>query len=240
MPHEYSADFGVFRLHQTLIDLKLDGPTTSRLIEYFWENADRWAAHSVSQLDFDATARTSIAAHVGKKLRRPAPRPIEPDTTRSEHQQWEPCAYWGGTRECPRCRRPVSAGAMAQAQQMWTQHRRFVLDRLDKEIPRYIGGRHAREYSRYSDVEQAVWTKVADKIEHFTPNPRLAAGGALAWLTTVAHSVVNDWFSTLFASKRDVRREMVLRPDSVWADATRPAGEGPDGDGADGDTEDAA
>lgn len=66
MHAEYANDFGVFRLHPTLVDLGCDAPTTSKLIDWFWQNANRWARECASQLEFDATARTCLAAEAAR------------------------------------------------------------------------------------------------------------------------------------------------------------------------------
>jgi hypothetical protein len=60
--HEYSTDFGLFRLNQTLLELAVDTPTQSNLIDWYWQNADQWAQSCASQLEFDAVAKTHLAA----------------------------------------------------------------------------------------------------------------------------------------------------------------------------------
>jgi hypothetical protein len=218
----------------------LPGPFIDRRPGRFWDRiiltfrqSSDWPCSSWEE--YRATADIRIQQIARKYVPSiPKPRPLPA----SEPEQWSPCKHYGGTRECDRCRKPVPE--LRRAQQMFDQHRRFVLDRLDKEFPQHFGGRPAREYSRFNDLEQEVWANVTARISTFTPNPGLSKDGALAWLTAVVHTTIADHLKHLTRKKRDVRKERPLREanaatfadehNSTWAFAepVRPGGSGPD------------
>lgn len=59
--HDFVADFGLFRLHQTLVELGCDVTTQNRLIEWYWKNAT-WFADN--QSEFDAIARGELLTQI--------------------------------------------------------------------------------------------------------------------------------------------------------------------------------
>lgn len=56
--NDHVNDFGLFRLHKTLVDLGCDSTTQTRLISWFWRNAPLWNADD--QSEFDAKAKENL------------------------------------------------------------------------------------------------------------------------------------------------------------------------------------
>jgi hypothetical protein len=132
-------------------------------------------------------------------------------------EPWTPCQHWKADGvTCPTCLKQVPPGVLARVQRMYESkvgeggYRPFVLSCLDKEIPKRIGGRNARTYSGFADLENEVWQRVTKGIVDFEERPGLADGGIPAWLTAVVHSTVADHFKGEFREKRDIRKTIPL------------------------------
>jgi hypothetical protein len=152
---------------------------------------------------------------------------------------WKPCRHFGGSRECSTCLKRNTAagvrlaGAMALANEMYNQHRRFVLDRLRTELMPFTDG---KPYSAFDDLEQMCWQAVASGIAKYEDQST-----PLAWLKKIVHGTVVDHFRRLGATKRGTALTDQLIGDPVEYDAsgvlnppekpTRPSGAAPDGDG---------
>jgi hypothetical protein len=129
-------------------------------------------------------------------------------------EPWTPCQHWkaGNGFMCPTCLKRVPPGVLVRVQQMYENkvgeggYRPFVLSCLDKEIPKHLGGRNARTYSGFADLENEVWQRVTKGIVDFVERPDLAGGGISAWLTAIVHSTVADHLKGEFREKRDIRK----------------------------------
>jgi DNA-directed RNA polymerase specialized sigma24 family protein len=136
------------------------------------------------------------------KPRKRKPKPFIPPTV-----AWAPCKHWGGTYECPQCKKESEVSAnMARAQRLYEEHSRYVMRRLLAEL----GISHVNQRSDFRDVEQRVWMAVAARIGMFTFRD---TPSTLKWLQTVVHSTVVDYRKHAFAEKRDVRLEVPLATD---------------------------
>jgi DNA-directed RNA polymerase specialized sigma24 family protein len=167
------------------------------------------------KLKIDHWAREGFHAYPPRPLSGdPPPPPVPP--------RWEPCKHFGGERICPLCEREAAeldqaiteiqaiadglaspelktlSGTMAHAQRIWERYHKFVRARLWAELRPYTQG--GQPYCRMDEVESQVWMNVAAKIGGYTDR-----GTPMAWLTTVVHSTVNDWFKTEFRQCRDAR-----------------------------------
>ncbi len=174
---------------------------------------------------------------------RPLPEGLQPEPSHVP-PRWTPCRHFGGSRVCPRCEREAAeldraiteiqaiadglgsvelttiAGTMARAQTMWVQYHKFVHLRVRAELRPYSRGGHP--YCQMSDVENAVWERVAKKIGSF--RDRGLKRGPEAWLRVVVHSVVLDWFKTEFRQCRDARLTESLTEDQlVPSEAKKPS-----------------
>src|ERR1039458_569997 len=199
----------------------------------------------------DSVQADTISAAWGirrfKKLPRLQPR-VQPTATVVPQpvKPWVPCVHWGGTRtDCVTCSKgEPHAQRMRYAQDMWTDHARFVRQRLRAEILPWTGG---VQYEHFIDLEAQFWFNVAARIESYLPMMN-SAGEAIpqatkAWLRAVVHSTVTDHFRAEWGlrsdqSKRDVRREVqfldtgdrgIPNPgDPMFAKPVSPAGSAPD------------
>jgi hypothetical protein len=107
----------------------------------------------VEELVFDIAQSWGL----NPKPRKRKPKPFTPPPTVS----WAPCRHWGGTHECPRCKRETEVSAkMARAQQLYEEHSRYVTGRLLRELK--VG--HVDQRADFRDVEQRVWMAVAARI----------------------------------------------------------------------------
>jgi hypothetical protein len=148
-------------------------------------------------------------------------------------EPWTPCQHWkvGNGFMCPTCLKRVPPGVLARVQQMYENkvgdggYRPFVLSCLDKEIPERIGGRSARAYSGFADLENEVWQKVTKGIVDFVERPDLAGGGLPAWLTAIVHSTVTDHFKGEFREKRGSNNKVLISRDRLWR--VQPSSGGP-------------
>ncbi len=155
---------------------------------------------------------------------------------------WSPCQHWkpGNELLCEMCLKRLPPGVLARVQRMYETHRAFVLGRLDKEVPGFIGGRNARTYSGFDDIETEVWQTVAGKIDSFQEDHTLAQNGELAWLRKITGFVIQSHFKRIRADKRGVaitfsRRVEDITQDETQSQAVRPPGEAPDHENSKGD-----
>lgn len=153
-------------------------------------------------------ARTNSPAELQSIIRGwipPLPKPLpepepEPVPQAPVPQGVGPCAHYGGTWECERCRIENTkaavrlAGAMALAEQMYQQHRKFVLDRMHTELAPFTNG---KPFEGFDDLEQDVWRSVASRIARYEDRST-----PLAWLKHVVHGTVVDHFKRAWAAKR--------------------------------------
>lgn len=238
-------------LAKTLSELGCGDFELGSMADWFWREAQLWSPKG-SQAAFNQAARDRLREHVSyvhgfndatrlataARLEPKVPEP-EPDPKPAPvWKRWERCKHWGGERKCPRCTRPQLIGPMKRAQMLYEDHRGHVLDRLHGELLTYTGGRNPRDNAPFDDLENAVWVRVATNVESFATSPDLAAGGVLAWLSTIVHSVVRDHYKHVFAKRRDVRKETPLPEDDqikfFW-EPVQPTGVGPDGPSDDRD-----
>ncbi len=166
--------------------------------------------------------------------RPPVPKPIPAPIPKPE--RWTPCKHFGGDRECDRCKREnttaglIYAGAMALADKIYQEHRKFVRSRIHAELLPYTGG---KVYPGFDDLEQKVWQAVAARIAGYADT-----GTPLAWLRDIVHGTVIDHFRRTFADKRGDNKTVPLdfdpasptSPLPVPVKSNRPTGEAPDAD----------
>lgn len=246
MPHEklsdFASDFGLFRLHATLTELKCDGSTRDRLIAWYWRASKLWSADS--QAEFDAIAESELSEQVRPRGFATGTSEASrgwwvinnaPDSRPRQHQpSWVPCKHWAGSKaDCPQCRSQSLPGAMAQAQVMFDMHRKFVIGRIHAETEPYRG--HFDDTLK-DDIENEVWQTVAVKIGGY----RDFGHGPLAWLRTIVELTVKSHFRRTWAKKRgdavtheldeDNSRRVASPDDPPPVRPVRPAGAGPDDD----------
>lgn len=126
------------------------------------------------------------------------PKPTTADSS------WKRCKHWGGDRLCECCQqRELVAGHMARAQVIYLKHNTFVKKRLHAELLTHTNGTGQHEY--FDDIEGLVWEKVASNIDNYE-----SQGVPLAWLRKVVRSVVEDYFDSEWAKKRDIRKTQSL------------------------------
>lgn len=120
---------------------------------------------------------------------------------------WRPCKHWDTTpvkdgeederRMCPNCaadREGMVGQYSEQIQSMYDQHRRFVWKQLHERLRvRTSLAIHPEFY----DIESKVWTTVNVRIAGYDDR-----GQPLAWLKSVIHSTVEDYFKEKYRTKR--------------------------------------
>lgn len=114
---------------------------------------------------------------------------------------WKPCKHWGGKDLCQNCkaeRDGMVGDSSAQVQAMFDNHRPFVRKQLHAELrSRTNSGQHPE----FRDIESQVWMTVKVRIEGYAER-----GQPIAWLKTVVHSTVQDYFKGKFRDMRDERK----------------------------------
>jgi DNA-directed RNA polymerase specialized sigma24 family protein len=121
---------------------------------------------------------------------------------------WTPCRHWGGIRECECCRSKTQTGNMREAQALFEQYERYVTGVLLKTLK--LPFVNKAEHPYFSEIEQKVWMKVAEKIGDFAfqGTPQL-----MTWLSTLVSNVVIDHRKLIFNGKRDIRQTVALPQD---------------------------
>lgn len=195
---EWSSDYFISKIGPHLVRLEVPQRFWDAILKWFRKSSE-WLAGSWQE--YCSIADVRVQQQCGEYM------PTIEEPNLPDKQPWSPCKHFGGTRECDSCKMPVDVGGMKRAQGMFEEHRGFVISRLDKELPAYIGGRSDRAYAKFANVEQEVWQNIAGRIESFTPNPTLVKDGVFAWLTVVVHNTVNDHFKHQFRAKRGPRKE---------------------------------
>ncbi len=139
---------------------------------------------------------------------------------------WEPCSHWNhtritpSTRLCPTCQREkfeafaekteggpqlkTHAGCMRMAEEMWLdkKNRKFMRRTVRQACRKYTGG---KSYEQQDDLVQQVWDNVLKRIGGYKDQG--LKHGAVAWLKSVAHSTVLDWFKGEYRQCRDARKK---------------------------------
>ena len=90
---------------------------------------------------------------------------------------------------------------MILAQQIFEDHRKFVLSRIHADALPWTGG---KTYPSFDDLEQEVWQAVARRIGEYIDQET-----PLAWLKVITHATVIDHFRRTWAKKRGTN---VTRP----------------------------
>jgi hypothetical protein len=145
--NDYAADFGLFRLSNILSELGCAGATQTALITWYWKNARSWDASD--QIEVDSIARENLRRitpapdgseeaqrQVIQRMwerERARQRGVERHNaavTTDDVKPWKPCEHWtqGSGRRCSICVNPTP-GALARAQKLYDDHRKFVLHR---------------------------------------------------------------------------------------------------------------
>jgi hypothetical protein len=153
---------------------------------------------------------------------------------------WTPCKHYGvGTRECDACRHKRLSNARAKKVAEMYGHSHWGKERGDycavcKKVLNFEGKNRDRRHTGYhdfvarrvrmelmpftnqgrneADLQQLAWARIAEKIDQYVPQVRKNGKPAspMAWLQTVVHSTVLDYFKVANAAQRDERRTDML------------------------------